>query len=314
MTSMLINRISKSVKAVFCTLVLLLFSAGARAQDAVSFLRAETLAGTADETFFSAGDAQSFDLTRNLIFFEARLDGELGNFILDTGAPTLLLNSRGNTVGHPAPTGLAAGGVVSLANQKIESFEMGGRNLGKRWVLATDLRSMEDRTGTTIDGFVGHEMLRSGELRINFPDRNFRLTKSVRKPRHEGRAPVRVLKFEYIDHLPVVTLRVGKKKLRFAIDTGAGANLVDERYRPLFVKTGEQMNIQGLDGDNNDYGIVRIPELSLDGEEVTASFVVMNLNHLQSPGQPPIAGILGSVFLADRVVGIDYLRRKINLW
>lgn len=312
---MLLICVHKSVKTVAIAALLLLISEVALAQDAVSFLKAETVNEPADEASLAFGNEQAFSLIRNLIFFEARVNGKQGHFILDTGAPTLLLNNRGNTVGHPAPTGLAAGGTVSLANRRVESFEMGGRSLGKRWALALDLRSMEDRTGQTIDGFVGHEILRHGELRINFPDRKFRLLKSTRQPRHEGRAPISVLKFEYIDHLPVITLRVGKQKLRFAIDTGAGANLVDKRFSDVFTPTGAEMNIQGLDGGNGDYKIVRIPELRLEGDKLAeATFVAMDLSHLQSPGQPPIVGILGSVFLADRVVGIDYRKRKINLW
>jgi hypothetical protein len=313
--SMLTIRLHKSVKAVAIATLLLLVSHMAQTQDAVSFLKAETVNEPAAKARLAAGVEQAFSFTRNLIFFEARVNGKQGNFILDTGAPTLLLNNRGNTVGHPAPTGLAAGGTVSLENQLIESFEMGGRSLGKRWALAMDLRSMEDRTGQTIDGFVGHEILRQGELRINFPGRKFRLLKSTRRPRHEGQAPVTVLKFQFIDHLPVITLRVGKQKLRFVIDTGAGANLVDKRFRDVFTPTGTEMNIQGLDGDNEDYSIVLIPELRLEGDKLEqATFVAMDLSHLQSPGQPLIAGILGSVFLADRVVGIDYRKRKINLW
>lgn len=315
MLAMLRICILKSVKVATVVITLLLFSGAARSQDAVYFLKAETVEGAVSEAPIAAGTEQAFDFTRNLIFFDATVNGQRGKFILDTGAPTLLLNSRGEAVGHPAPTGLAAGGTVSLANQRVESFEMGGRSLGKRWALAMDLRSMEDRTGQTIDGFVGHELLRHGEVRINFPDRNFRLLKSSRKPRHEGRAPVNVLKFEYVDHLPVITLRVGKKKLRFAIDTGAGANLVDGRFRDLFTSTGTKMNIQGLDGANEDHKVIRIPGLCLEGGNLDeTTFVAMDLSHLQSPGQPQIAGILGSVFLADRVVGIDYLRRKVNLW
>jgi hypothetical protein len=305
----------KSVKVTTLIVVLLLFSVAARSQDAVSFLRAKTVEETASKAPTAEGKEQAFDLTRNLIFFDAQINGQRGKFILDTGAPTLLLNSRGKTVGHPAPTGLASGGVVNLANQRIESFEMGGQSLGKRWVLATDLRSMENRMGQAIDGFVGYDMLRHGEVRINFPDQTFRLLKSSRKPRHEGRAPLQVIKFEYIDHLPVITLRVGKKKLRFAIDTGAGANLVDEQYHSIFTKSGGKMNIQGLDGGNKDHKLVRIPALRLEARQLgQLSFVSMDLSHLQSVGQPPIAGILGSVFLSDRVVGIDYVKRKINLW
>jgi len=298
----------------FLVVVLLLCSFWARAQDAVSFLKAETVETTADEVPLEAGYEQPFSFTRNLIFFNASVDGNPGNFILETGAPTLLLNNRGANAGTIQSSGQAAGGSVSFANQRIESFEMGGRTLGKHWALALDLRSMESRTGERIDGYVGHKFLRGGEVRIDFPGRKFQLLRSSRFPRHEGRAPRKVLRFEYVDHLPVITVKVGKRKLRFAVDTGAGANLIDEKYRDLMHNTGEQMNIQGLDGNNANHDIVSLAGLPCQDDNEATRFVVMDLDHLQSAGQVPIAGILGSVFLANHTVGIDYRRRKLYFW
>ncbi|TXF91266.1 hypothetical protein FUA23_03315 [Neolewinella aurantiaca] len=312
---MLIKCFLKSVQTFALCAVLMLFSTAARTQGAVSFLKANTVEATSEKAMPAAGNELAFDFTRNMIFFEARVNGKQGSFILDTGAPTLLLNNRGAAVGNPAPTGVAAGGIVDLSNQRIESFEMGGRNTGKHWAIAMDLRGMEQRMGKTIDGFVGHKILRDGEVRIDFPDRKFQLVESSRKPRHEGRAPVTAVKFEYIDHLPVILLRVGKKKLRFAIDTGAGTNLIDKRLSKIFTPTGSEMNVQGLDGDNKNHQIVTISDLQLAGEaQPETTFVAMDLSHLQSPGERAISGILGSVFLTDYVVGIDYKRRKINLW
>lgn len=293
--------------------MLLLCSFGARAQDAVSFLKAETVEATAGEAPLAAGNEQPFSFTRNLIFFNASVNGNPGNFILDTGAPTLLLNNRGLASGTQS-SGQAAGGSVAFANQRIESFKMGGRILGKHWALALDLRSMESRTGERIDGYVGHEFLRGGEVRIDFPGRKFQLLRSSRFPRHAGRAPHTVLRFEYVDHLPVITIKVGKRKLRFAIDTGAGANLIDEKYRDLTLPTGGQMNIQGLDGDNSNYDVVSLSGMPCQNEAKATNFVVMDLSHLQSANQLPITGILGSVFLANHTVGIDYRRRKLYFW
>lgn len=293
--------------------VLLACSFGARTQDAVSFLKAETVAGRVLDKGSEEGEEQAFRFERNLIFFPAMIDGRQGSFILDTGAPTLLLNSRGQEVGTAAEAGTAAGGNVVLQNQRVGSFAMGGRELGKRWALALDLRSMESRMGQPIDGFVGQQLLRQGEVRINYPDRKFQLLKSRRSPRHEGRPPTRVMRFAYVDHLPVITLEVEGQKLRFAIDTGAGTNLIDGKYRRLSQPTGERMNIQGLDGDNSDQDIVT---MSLAGAGTTAPvrFTVMDLQHLQSPGGTQIAGILGSVFFTDFTVGIDYRRKRIYFW
>ena len=113
-------------------LVLLCFDS-ARTQDAVSVLKATFDADRIASTDYAATTEQPFIFSRNLIFFPARINGRTGNFVLDTGAPALLLNNRGNDLqGHPAPMGVAAGGNVALTNQLVESFEIGGSNLGKR--------------------------------------------------------------------------------------------------------------------------------------------------------------------------------------
>jgi hypothetical protein len=283
----------------------------------VSFLKAKTV-NEPDDIAVSSNNIQSFDFARNLIFFPALINGRPGNFILDTGAPTLLLNnhgkqsSKGQKVG---PTGLAAGGAVDLTNELVESFQMGGEDHGRRWALALDLTPMEARMERSIDGFVGHDLLRGGELRIDYPNRTFQLLKSSRKPREQKKAPTVTYRFEYVDHLPVITLKVGKKKLRFAIDTGAGSNLIDSRHKKIFQPTADKINVQGLDGADAVHSVVVLPGLSgLDTVPDQLSFVSMDLSHLQTSGETVIDGILGSAFLANYCVGIDYRRRKLYLW
>lgn len=317
MLSHYVSKSGHSYRYYLVVLLVLLCVYTARTQDAVSVLKATLDAERIVSTDYAATTEQPFVFARNLIFFPALINGETGNFVLDTGAPSLLLNTRGNDLqGHPAPTGVAAGGSVTLTNQLVESFEIGGSKLGKRWALALDLRSMEQRTGQTIDGFVGHELLNNKEVRINFPDRRFQLRKSVRHPLHEGVEPRKVLNFDFVDHLPVITVKVGKRKLRFAIDTGAGVNIIDEDKEELFLAVGKQMNIQGLDGKNTINDVVTIPGLSIlkTGEQEDVSFVSMDLTHLQSPAGRPISGIIGSAFLRNYVVSIDYRRRKLYFW
>lgn len=317
MLSGAVHKAGHTSRYAFVVVLVMLSSYAARTQDAVSVLRAkfnpEWIAGNNDNTTVD----QPFVFSRNLIFFSARINGQEGNFVLDTGAPALLLNNRGGDQhGHLTQVGVGAGGSVALTNHRVESFEIGDNNLGKRWALTLDMRSMEQRTGQTIDGFVGHELFDNKEVRINFPDRRFSLQKSVRHPLHEGKEPRRILNFDFVDHLPVITVKVGKRKLRFAIDTGAGVNIIDEDKKDLFQAVGEQMNIQGFDGNSTVNNVVTIPGLSIVEieEQEAISFVSMDLTHLQSPAGAPISGIIGSAFLHNYVVGIDYRRRKLYFW
>ncbi|MGB3798889.1 MAG: pepsin/retropepsin-like aspartic protease family protein [Lewinella sp.] len=298
-------------------LPLLLAGQGLDAQRNVNLLRAPSaLARGTVERELAVPTAESFTFDRNLIFFEALVDGAPGNFILDTGAPTLVMNTRGQTGGESNYTGYGSGGEVSLSDHRVEQFEMVGRTIENYWAIGLDLRGMESRVGQRIDGMVGYELLNDGELRIDYADRSFRLLPSERSPTHEQAAPRAVLRFSLVDHLPIVRVRIGGKRYNFAIDTGAGSNLVDESVaRELSLgATGQAMNIQGLDGRAVEAAMFTLPtpEEFAGGEE-DITLVAMDLSHLRENGHE-LAGILGSAFLSQYTVGIDYRRRRIYIW
>lgn len=315
MLTMLTKRNNIAAAIRYCLVaVLLLMSFWARSQGAVYVLKAgeAALSGSAPE---GASAAQPFDLHRNLIFFPARINGRQGNFILDTGAPTLLLNARHTEGAGLNSTGLGAGGEVAIGQQKVELLEFAGQKHGRVWALSLDLRAMEARTGRTIDGFIGYEQIWNRELRIDYPNHSFSILKSTRRPVRNERTPDYVLDLEFSGHLPLVTFRFGKRRLKFILDTGAAANLLDERYVDIAEATGQKMNIQGIDGLDQDCDIVRLPSpegLALNG--LQRSFVKMNLEHLQESGEPVVAGILGSAFLNQYCIGIDYRRGKLYIW
>ena len=300
------------------TILTLVGSAG-MAQRSVNLLHApdQPVRTLADRELAVAAPA-AFTFERNLIFFEASVNGESGNFILDTGAPTLVVNNRGSADGGGSYTGYGSGGTVTCTDYRVEDFRMTGRTVRNYWAIGLDLRDMEGRTGRSIDGMVGYDLLNDGELRIDYAARSFRLMPSSRKPLHENRAPKAVLKFSLVDHLPVIRLRIDGKRYDFAIDTGAGVNLVDDDLtdRLPLRSTADQMNIQGLDGHPLDLDLytLLLAQLPQSGPApVPVEFVATDLHHLQENGQQ-IAGILGSAFLSRYTVGIDYRRRRIYLW
>ncbi len=304
----------------FCLLAVgcLLGSAGLTGQRSIGFLRDGVPVDKRDRTIDDPeSPVESFTFSRNLIFFEAVVDGHPGSFILDTGAPTLIVNDRGAGAGARRHTGVGAGGTVQLTDHRVTRFEMGGRAVDNYWAVGLDLRDLERRTNERIDGFVGYDLLNSGELRIDYDRQTFQLLSSSRRPTHAGRAPRAMLKFVLVDHLPVVQVKIDGQKYYFAVDTGAGSNLIDEALaeRTRTQATGGMINIQGLDGKPVDCPIVTLSGTNtLPGGSPALEFVSIDLRHLQRAGSLPLDGILGSVFLSRYTVGIDYRRRKLYLW
>ena len=291
--------------------MLLVVSVGLAGQPSVSLLRGAPTPVVVEAGAAAAGE-QSFDFSRNLIYFPAELDGRPGHYILDTGAPSLLLNDRGAGAREPGNGGVAVGGAVELGHRRVSNFRMAGRDYGGRTALSLDLRRHEDRSGRPLDGYVGYDLIGRGELRIDYPNRTFVQRASERRPRHAGRAPAVSWRFALQDHLPVVALRVGGRKLYFVIDTGAGVSLLDRSVGGLGRPTGRRTNVLGLSGPATDHPVVELANPVDPAARVP--FVVMDLAELRAPGQPPIAGILGSDFLGRYCVGIDYRRQRVNLW
>ncbi|NJC24621.1 pepsin/retropepsin-like aspartic protease family protein [Neolewinella antarctica] len=258
---------------------------------------------------------QHFDFRSRLICFSATVNGRPGNFILDTGAPHVMLNHRGALA--PTTTGVGAGGAVPLTESFIESFVLTGQEHRKMWALSLDLRPLEARLNRKVDGFVGYELLHRSELRIDYPNRTFQLRNSDRHPRHEARKPDYILNFKLQGHLPVITVpTAGGKKLRLALDTGASANLLDGRLAGSTVPTGTQMNVQGLDGRPFTTDVVTLSGTDDVADLLSNSnFTLLDLSELGGRGvDGRVDGILGSTFLARFTVGIDYRRGRIYLW
>ena len=306
-------------------LCLLLSGGWAMAQDAgasgksevAGFLRAK--AANASTGFSDKATVrQSFYYTNGLICFAAGIDGQTGTFILDTGAPQMLINNRGL---HGArfssnPMGAAAGGAVKLSDRFVRSFHLSGREYRKLWALGLDLRPLENRLGDSIAGFVGYDLLRNSEVRIDYRRGQFSLLRSRRAPLHDGRPADVVLPFKLAGHLPVVTIMVGEAKLSLAVDTGASTNLLDHEHSHLTTPRARQISVQGLDGQTQILNQATLREESVELTDLsTNQFTLLDLSSLQENGtEINVDGILGSPFLENFTVGIDYRRNRLYLW
>lgn len=290
------------------------YSPAMSAQQSVAYLgvgdRGPSAKAVVSDGFF----ARNFTFERNLIFFDATLDGQAGRYILDTGAPGLIVNLRHQPQATAAAVrGIGTGGTLTLSDHRVRQLRIGDRTVTDYWAVGSDLRDFETRTGQRIDGFLGYDLLSDGELRIDYTRKQFQLLKSRRKPTHTGLPPSRIIKFFFLDHLPVIEIRIDGRNYYFALDTGAGVNLIDCKHLPqrLLDSTGSTVNVQGLDGRPTDG-----EALKLSGNDLLygQSFVSTDLEPLSEGSDLRISGILGSPFLSQYTVGIDYRRRRVYLW
>ncbi|MEO0789123.1 MAG: retropepsin-like aspartic protease [Bacteroidota bacterium] len=260
--------------------------------------------------------AVDFELISNLIWFEAEIDGEKGRFILDTGAPTLLLNDWTGEGGNTVRGEAANGAQFSLQEGRVNSFQLGGIEQGKQRVLGLDLSGMESRAGHPLHGIMGFEQLRSYELMIDYEAGRFELlTKKQKRDRIEE--PVFSVPFRIVDHLPVIRLKVGQTTLHLALDSGSACNLIDQEVldRDLeFELTGEQTRLHVLSGGENIAEFTELRDIKFRRHQLEDQVFAPVVFGESLSDDIQIDGLLGQPFFQSYRISIDYRKQKIHFW
>ncbi|MEM8583335.1 MAG: retropepsin-like aspartic protease [Bacteroidota bacterium] len=257
-----------------------------------------------------------FDMVSDLIWFKAEIDGEQGYFILDTGAPTLLLNNWDADGGRMITGEAANGAPFSLSEGRVRSFQIGGKEQGVQRALGLDLSGMENRSGQTLHGIMGYEQLRRYELLIDYEQGQFELLTRVQR-RGRIEEPLFSIPFRMVDHLPVIRLRVGNKTWHLALDSGAACNLIDEdklQSIDAYEPTGEQTRLHNLSGSEEITEYIRVSELEFRTHQLVDMVFAPTDFGTALTDEIRIDGLLGQPFFQMYRLSIDYKGRKIHFW
>jgi len=257
------------------------------------------------------------EIIRGMIYLEAEMNGTKGFFILDTGAPTLIVNQDHAVGQHSDALSINAG--IQVVETKVKSFKLGGIRKRNLDALALDLSHLEIASGRQILGLVGYNVFERFALSFDFDQKRLFLSPSSQKIRPSLHQPSASLPFTLHEHLPIVKVQIGGKTLKFGIDTGAASNLLDQRL----LKQSAQLPIQYLpneeiQGLDQEIVLVKAGRLEVTGEDGWTfgknKFLFMDLTFLREHTGCDIDGLLGSPFLAKADLTIDYPKRRINLW
>lgn len=253
-----------------------------------------------------------FELDRGMIYVQAEVDGTQGQFILDTGAPGLVLNEPPHPTADSPYTAQSCGDAVAIGVKQVNLFKWAGRKMKKVEAITLDMDHLEQVHQSPIKGMIGYDLLKDYLVFLDYSRQQLIISTNGALPLK----PTAILPFELDGHLPVLTVVVNGQALRLGLDTGAAANLLDAKWRHLFPysTSGTVSDVQGLD-----QSVQRVPEVALSGMEVQqhtfdGTFLLMPLDHVQTTSGQPLDGLLGYPFLSGYHVAIDYKGGRLLLW
>ncbi len=268
-----------------------------------------------------------FNRVGNLIIIQATADTTTGNFILDTGAPGLVLNLtyfRQYRQSEAGERGSMSGAVLGAVQTTIDKFSFGNISYKSLDADMISLGHIEDRKGIKILGLIGVSLFKDCEMIIDYETSLIHLHRITRQERATYKnkmldsAKYTVLNFEMIDNKMIAGIKLGERKMKFFLDSGAESNVLDSR---LPNKVFENMTITGrtkVIGASNKtvealYG--NLSNMKVGGQPLAAlPFVITNLENACISEVCCIDGILGINFFSVHKVGFNFSKGEMYLW
>jgi hypothetical protein len=271
-----------------------------------------------------------FSRAGNLIVVQARADTIQGNFILDTGAPYLVLNityfrDYPQKLVEQAEQTSMTGSSPTVAKTRIRTFSFGSLTYSPLDADLANLGHIETNKGVKILGLLGMELFRQCEMIIDYERNIIFLHKIARKEAatymHDllrDTSTYRTFPIDMTDNRIMVNTVMAGKKLKFIIDCAAETNVLSSKLpdkvfdnveitgRVLLRGVGDR-KVEALTGDLKN---MRMGNYDLG----TLPMLITNLENTCFAYGGCIDGILGFDFLEGHRIGFNFVKRKMYIW
>jgi predicted aspartyl protease len=271
-----------------------------------------------------------FSRAGNLIVIRAKAGTTEGNFILDTGAPGLVLNI---TYFRDLPLVMRetgeSGGITGATSDNhpsfLEDLSFGPIHYYNVEADRVNLGHLENSKGIRIHGLLGMQLFKRFEMIIDYDKSLIHLHLISRKEsaayRHDMLKDTSLYdEFSIqIDNNKLLTYGfMAGKRLTFLIDTGAESNVLDSR---LPDKIFEQVSItnrlvlagsgaQKVDALGGSMRGMKLGKVEMDDLPV----LVTNLAKMCYAYDKCLDGMLGFDFLSRQKIGFNFVKRKMYIW
>ncbi len=301
-------------------LCLLLFASQSLiAQRNVAFLHTAVANDPADALEAAVDFSEiPFEIAGGMFVVRASVDGKSGNFVLDTGAPGIVLNSE-DLASKNSCKAASVSGAMTVGEVEVKNFQLGGIIKKRAQGHALNVQHLEAACGMDIMGLIGYDVLRNYELLFDFPNKKIQAYKTGKARKDQMTKPLLSLPFTLCGHVPVIVARVGNKRVFLGLDSGAEVNLLDKKFYDAF-SPGELLNskselLTGIDNATQEVMAADVPDTKIKGAVLpNMRYVFTDLSRLRQDFDAPLDGLLGVPFFRDKVISIDYGRKRIYLW
>lgn len=294
------------------------------------------LSGLKTETPVAQGDWNTLTIplkrAGNLILIEARIDTFSGNFILDTGAPYLVLNQTYFRSYEPATSTASVGlsGEASASRARIPRLSLSDVYYENVDADIVNLSQIEDKKKVRILGLLGTNLFSGLQIRLDLVRNEMVLYRldsngvvlqtdsASADTLARSKNPDLSFTFRLCDDKIFVPVEIGGQKMNWILDTGAETNVVDAWSKKKVIKefmVNRRINLVGTTGEKQEILMGVMPETRVgDMPFPMQQTIVTSMQELSETCSLYIDGILGYSFLSQGVFSINFVSKEFSMY
>ncbi|MGN6639303.1 MAG: retropepsin-like aspartic protease [Mucilaginibacter sp.] len=262
----------------------------------------------------------------NLIIIEAQVDSVEGNFVLDTGAPYLVLNTT-YFRNSPKMDEQDAGGINGKSEETfttvVKNFSILDLHYPKLTADVTDLSALENGRHIKILGLLGTRLfskfaitvdLFHNQLYIHKLDEHGEIQAGERLFDH----PQLKTTFRYMDNVIYLKGAIDGHSMWFAFDTGAEVNLLDYNHSKKIIPSMQVVSryeLTGVGGSAFEVISAKFDKLTIDTVKFSNNrIMITSLEKMGHYYGQSIEGILGYDFFVRGIFTINFVKKEFEMY
>ncbi|WP_299625311.1 aspartyl protease family protein [uncultured Tenacibaculum sp.] len=266
-----------------------------------------------------------FKLVDRLIVIEGKIKGKQGNFIIDTGSETMILNKVHFKTYSFEKEKKNTSGVINYVDdifeKKIKKLSLGAITFKNKRSDIIDLSHIEKSKKMKLLGIIGFSTLKDYEVFIDLYLNQITLTKVDRDGNTLNdhvylEKIVDSINFKLKKHTIVLNGYIGNEEVVFGLDSGAEFNQLNKRINKKALRhfyPKKRVKLMGASKKKIEVLYGNLFRVKLNDNTFFGPMKTMltNLNNMNNAFGTKLDGILGYDFFAQKRVIINYKKEKL---
>lgn len=258
----------------------------------------------------------------NLLLIEGEVDGVRGNFIYDTGAPGLVLNTayyRQQAIKKNRSSVGVAGSSAEVYETQVKQLRIKELYFENILVELTELSHIENNKGVKILGLLGNALFEEFIVKIDLRKSVIYIIKPSKIITKEILTRNTInLNLSYTNNTIFIPMKIDGKNLNVCFDTGAELMVLDN-YLPKSVMKNVQLtkrlNLRGTGGQKIEVWSGKLNKLQLQKYNFTETpIIISSLQQLSEAYGQPLDAIIGFNLLEKGIVEINIRKKQFRLY